>query len=346
MNLPSDLQRLLPYLVVALLAIAGLVLVVRGVGGGGGSATDAQALVRAAFESDPKSGVFDMTVAFTLEQTIQGREREPRTTTIHADGPFVEPTSKDPFALGDQDIRMRETQAGKTTRIRMAAANDRGYIQARGQWYELTQGQARRVFNDSKTGKHESVLADDGFTVQDWTRSPKVEGTARVDGVETDRVVGALDVDKFLADIFEDTPNSDPEFWQKAAKQGEVELFVGKDDDILRKAAITGQGALQGPGGAARVTMRFDIALRDVNKPQRITAPKNPLPAGRIKEVPRSALGETKDAIYPGGTRSSNSGDSAGSGRSDSKRSPKAYVSCVERATNTAALEKCQRLLP
>jgi hypothetical protein len=38
MNLPSDLQRLLPYLVVAVLAIAGLLLVVRGVGDTGGSA--------------------------------------------------------------------------------------------------------------------------------------------------------------------------------------------------------------------------------------------------------------------------------------------------------------------
>jgi hypothetical protein len=28
------------------------------------------------------------------------------------------------------------------------------------------------------------------------------------------------------------------------------------------------------------------------------------------------------------------------------KRSPQAYVSCVEQATNTAALEKCQPLLP
>jgi hypothetical protein len=33
MNLPSDLQRLLPYVVVAVLAVAGLLLVLRGVGG-------------------------------------------------------------------------------------------------------------------------------------------------------------------------------------------------------------------------------------------------------------------------------------------------------------------------
>jgi hypothetical protein len=41
MNLPSDLQRLLPYIAVAVLAVVGLVLVMRGVGpsDGGGSPT-------------------------------------------------------------------------------------------------------------------------------------------------------------------------------------------------------------------------------------------------------------------------------------------------------------------
>jgi hypothetical protein len=46
MNLPSDLQRLLPYVVVAVLAVAGLLLVVRGLGDTGGSAGGAPDTVR------------------------------------------------------------------------------------------------------------------------------------------------------------------------------------------------------------------------------------------------------------------------------------------------------------
>jgi hypothetical protein len=46
----------------------------------------------------------------------------------------------------------------------------------------------------------------------------------------------------------------------------------------------------------------------------------------------------------------SGSNRDGGSGRAGEreqvKRSPKAYVTCVEQATNTAALEKCQPLLP
>jgi hypothetical protein len=48
MNLPSDLQRLLPYVVVAVLAVAGLLLVVRGVGDTGGNAGGAPDAVRTA----------------------------------------------------------------------------------------------------------------------------------------------------------------------------------------------------------------------------------------------------------------------------------------------------------
>jgi hypothetical protein len=59
--------------------------------------------------------------------------------------------------------------------------------------------------------------------------------------------------------------------------------------------------------------------------------------------------------INPGGEvrRDGDSGRDSGRNGSnrDAKReqvkpSPKAYVTCVEQATNTAALEKCQPLLP
>ena len=49
----------------------------------------------------------------------------------------------------------------------------------------------------------------------------------------------------------------------------------------------------------------------------------------------------------PGRAGSNRDGGSGRAGeRQHVKRSPKAYVACVEQATNTAALEKCQPLLP
>jgi hypothetical protein len=361
MNLPSDLQRLLPFVAVAVLAVAGLFLVVRGVGGGGsGATTDAQQLMRAAFEKSPKSGVADMSALITVEMATKGGERKPQTSRIRLAGPFVEPTSKDPFALGEVDARFSEMDGGRTHTLRMLSAGERGYMQVSGRWYELNERQARRVFNDEQTGKHEALLEDDEFNVQGWTQSPKLDGTARVDGVATDRIVGTLDVDTMLADLEIAASESDKAFWRNATKQGQVELFVGKDDGVLRKAAITGQAAAQGPGGAARITIRFDVALRDVNKPQRITAPKGALPVGAINKLSPAAFGSQADEVLGKQTKSNpGSGSSRGNGRSrqtggshgaggrsDSKRSSQAYISCVQAATDAAALERCQAFLP
>jgi hypothetical protein len=61
--------------------------------------------------------------------------------------------------------------------------------------------------------------------------------------------------------------------------------------------------------------------------------------------------GEVRRDADPGrdsgrGGSNRDGGSSRAGERRQVKRSPKAYVSCVERATNTAALEKCQPLLP
>jgi hypothetical protein len=349
MNVPSDLQRFLPYIAVAALAVVGLFLVVRGVGGGGEGSADARSLMQTALEQNPKSGVLDVGMAFTLELATNGRERAPRTSTFRGTGPFVEPTSNDPFALGESDVRIRENELGKTTNTRIVAADGRGYIQARGRWYELNERQARRVFNDTDTGRHEGVFEDGEFDIAAWTRDPRRDGTARVDGVETDRIVGTLDLERFLADLFDDAPSSDPEFWQNASKRGEVELFVGKEDRLIRKVAITGQATAQGPGGVAQVSMRFDIGLREANKPQQISAPRNALPPGAVDRLPASALGAQADAIRgkrSDGGSAGNSGSAGGSGRARRQRNSEAYVNCVQQAADTAALEKCQALLP
>ena len=352
MNLPSDLQRLLPYVVVALLAIAGLVLVVRGVGGGGsGSATKAQQIVREAAGNSPNSGVIEVNFSGGSRVEANGRTRAQR-NTLRGGGPFVEPTSDDPYALGQNDFTTRETDNGNRVVIRELSAGERGYLRVQGQWYELTQGQARRVFNDEDTGRRSSSLTEAGIDLEKWIQSPRLEGTARVGGVETDRIVGALDVDEMLSSFDDEGENSaaDP-FYRDARKQGEVELFVGKQDGILRKASVRSEIVPQVPNGTANIAFRVDLAFSEVGQPQKITAPKNALPPGRIKEVPRSELGETADAIYPprkgaGGGRSGQGGAQGNEGRTGSRRSSDAYVNCVQQAADTAALEKCQALVP
>jgi hypothetical protein len=352
MTLPSDLQRLLPFIAVALLAVVGLFLVVRGVGGGGDGANSAQKKLHVALTELPKSGKGSASVNVTVDLARGGGTKTER-FAVTTTGSYVDSKSKDPFALGEDDSTTRQTQNGKTVVTRAIAVDEHGYLQAGGRWYELSKGQARRVFNDEETGRRTTSLKEADFDVEAWTQAPRLDGTARVDGVDVERITGTLNVDAMLASLdnaSDDGDGSIQRTFADAQKQGEIELLVGKNDGLLRKASVTGQAVLQGPGGAARMTIRFDIAIREPGKPQKITAPSNALPVGRIKDVPRSALGEEKDAIYPAGKGSGSGGSSkGGSGngnRSGSKRSTQAYVGCVQQATDTAALERCQAFLP
>jgi hypothetical protein len=356
MNLPSDLQRLLPFVAVAVLAVAGVFLVMRGVGGGGGtSAADAQKVMNEALANQPKSGVLDLGFNMTVEAASPKGQKKSQTATATASGRFVEPASKEgPFALGQNDVKIRETEKGRTTKLRIVSAGENGYLQTGGRWYELKRRQARRVFNDSDTGRHESPLEE--FAVGKWIQSPRIDGTAQVDGVAADRVVGQLNPDAFFAD-FDDGQSGFDNVLRDAQKSGEVELLVGKNDGILRKASVRSQVMAHVPGGTMQMATQFDFAFRDVNKPQRITAPRGALRPGAIDRVPAAALGSqakpllgkppgTQRGTSGGGGSRRSGGSNSGSKRSDSKRSSQAYISCVQQAMDTAALERCQALLP
>lgn len=350
MNLPSDLQRLLPFILVAVLAIAGLFLVVRGVGGGSDGAGSAQQILHKALTELPKSGKASVSVNAGSE-IATSKEQKTESSRLLMTGSWMDPKSKSPFALGQNEATNRETENGKTVVTREISAGEKGYFQAAGRWYALTQGQARRVFNDDETGRRTTSLKEEDFDLEAWTIAPKREGTVRVDGVEADRIIGTLNVDALLTSF--DNAGAGGGELQKAfadgQKQGEAEFLVGKDDGILRKASVRSQMLVQGPGGAVGMTLRFDIAIREPGKPQKITAPRNVLPASALRDVPRSALGSSEDEIFPGrkaSNRRSGGGSSKGSGRTDSKRSSAAYVSCVEQATDPAALERCQQFLP
>jgi hypothetical protein len=346
MNLPSDLQRLLPFVAVAVLGVVGIVLVVRGVGGGGEGATDAQQVLRQGLETRPKSGVAEIR-AGVVTRAGTGKRAQTDRAAFSARGSFVEPTSASPFALGENDVTEREVTNGREVVVRQISTGERGFLQVRGRWYELTEAQARRVFNDEETGRRASSAKEAGFDLERWTRAPQLEGGARVDGVETDRLVGALNVDAMLADmgVAEDASPQVAGVLKTAQKQGEVEVFVGREDRILRRASVRGEVLAQGPGGTVRMTIRLDVEVGEVGRPQPVTAPQGALPPDRIRDVRRSALGANADAIFAGGSRTPGR-NGAGGGRPGTRRSSQAYVTCVQQAGDPAALEKCQALLP
>jgi hypothetical protein len=295
-----------------------------------------------ALTTSPQSGVLNLSTRVSLELATQGASQEPRTETLSFSGPFVEPKSE--RDLGQTDLTVREVRGGGTTTTRAISTGERGFIQVGGSWYELTGPQAKRVFGDEESTDNSPFLKEAGIDVQKWTTNPRMAGSAQVDGVETHRIVGDLDVQALLAD-FDETSASADAFTRAAAKQGEVELFVGKADGLLRRVSVRGNLAAQGGGATARVTIRSDVAIREVNKPQRITAPQNANQPGRIDEVPTSRLGGFADEIRTP-RRSGGGGSKAGENRQRRERSGQAYMNCVSQAQDAAALEQCQRLVP
>src|SRR5215212_3286952 len=87
LNLPSDLQRLAPFIAVAVLGVAGLLLVARGMGDGDSSrGADAGAVLESAFATAPRSGVLHLRLA----ATVAGAGRATAAPTYSFAGPFTQ----------------------------------------------------------------------------------------------------------------------------------------------------------------------------------------------------------------------------------------------------------------
>ena len=100
MNLPSDLQRLLPYIAVAVLAVVGLVLVMRGIdtSGGGGAPTTPTQIDRGAGTGGGNKSGGSARDGSNRDGSSRGRERAPRKRSATAYVNCVQQAT-DPAAL-------------------------------------------------------------------------------------------------------------------------------------------------------------------------------------------------------------------------------------------------------
>jgi hypothetical protein len=126
-----------------------------------------------------------------------------------------------------------------------------------------------------------------GLDPRSWLKDVKDEGETQVDGVTTKHVSASVDAPKLVRDLLPLArqggaqaalpANLDKEIG-KVVKQAEVDVYVGQQDQILRRLQVALDIDLTqvGAGDGGELTkVRFDLSLSDVNKPQDITAPKN-----------------------------------------------------------------------
>ena len=130
-----------------------------------------------------------------------------------------------------------------------------------------------------------------GLNPETWVRDVKSEGTQRVGGVETDHVSARVDPRAVMNDISQVARQNGAEApdggaVSRAVKRADIDVWVGTDDQIMRR--------LSAVLGFAGGRVRLDLRLSDVNKPQQIEAPaqvRAGAPAGPLGRVAEALVG-------------------------------------------------------
>lgn len=363
-RLPSDLQRLAPFIAVGVLAIAGLFLVTRIGGGSNGSGAGAQQVVDRAFGGAGQREARSGRMAMSATVALQGGGQTGGNFTVEADGRFDQAAKGSPQV----DLDMKVSGGGQNADIGVLVDGTRGYLRFEGRWYELPRG----AFQAPPEGaENQSVTAALGFDPRGWLRNPRSEGTAQVGGVATDHISAEVDVPRMVTDLtgFADRagqadrlPPQVREGLNDAVKQARVDLYVGQKDGVLYKLAVSAQIDAEIGEGVPPVKgdMKFDVEVSDLGEPQEIEAPRDAAPASELEGIPGfeglGSIGAGSGAGAGSGGKAgsgssgqassgSNPGSSAGSG-SARKGSEQAYLACVQQAQDAASLEKCQALVP
>jgi hypothetical protein len=319
-NLPADYQRVLPILLVAVVALGAAVLVVRGLGGTD-KTTKAQQIIDRAAKQELESGTVQMHMTTSISSPARG-----------VNGTFEWNLSGQGSNLsgGRKTGRFHITEQGPGERpvsLDELSTGTEGFIRVGGSWYRLSDSQYRRIFK-----------SDDTDPLR-WIVNPKLAGTTRVDGVEANDIRGAANMNTMLADLdaFEGDPTDSPAARRVASaikaapKQGSMDLQVGKHDGVLRRGSIRGQVDAVIGTTPLEMALALTFSFTDVNEPVRVEAPQRALPPSLLGRVPRAKLGSQAHDIF---------------GARKPRRGPRSYVTCVSDAPNLAALERCQSLLP
>jgi hypothetical protein len=147
---------------------------------------------------------------------------------------------------------------------------------------------------------------------QNWLRDVKQADSETIDGVETTHVSASLDLAAMLNDLaaaaqLAGAPTSalPPGLEQQAAeavKRAELDVYVGQDDELLRRAEAAVEIA---PPGGQSLELNAEVDLTAVNEAQDIEAPDNVVsgvptgPAGELAKGLLGAVGASEAAAAP-----------------------------------------------
>jgi hypothetical protein len=335
-----------------------------GAGGEEASAsTDVNELLTQTFtgSKDVKSGNLDL----ALRIEAQGGDAQlDGPVSVSLKGPFqTQGGGKLPKFKLDAAIE----GAGQSIRAGATSTGDKGFVSFQGTDYALSD----QVFQQFKAGFEEAQkqgsndsdaqsLGSLGIDPRKWLTDPKNEGDAKVGDDDTIKITGGVDVAKLLDDINtalgkasslglqgagqvpEKLTDEQRRQVLEGVKNPRVEIYTGKNDQILRRLVVN-LGVKDSESGTSG-TVAFDVSITDLNEDQDIAEPADAKPFDDL-------LGQL-GGLGLGGAASSGSGSGSGSagdgssGGGTSAGDLEKFSKCIEDAgEDVDKARKCSELI-
>jgi hypothetical protein len=190
-------------------------------------------------------------------------------------------------------FKLSAKAGGTTVNAGAVSTGDRAFLTQGNQSFRVPQPlfaqfkQAREQIASYAQGSNATEPGLLGLDPRSWLTDVKDEGDAQVDGVTTKHVSASVDAQKLVSDLLPlarqggaqgALPDNLGKEVGKLVKQAKVDVYVGQQDQILRRLQVALDVDLRqvgGGDGGELTKVRFDLDLSDVNKPQDIKAPKN-----------------------------------------------------------------------
>jgi hypothetical protein len=201
------------------------------------------------------------------------------------------------------------------------------------------------------------LLQSLNITLSNWLTDLNNDGTEEVEGTKTIHISGSANVPQIVDDLKTIAKNAGnaagdvnpAEFDQlkDTVESGDIDVYTGEDDKILRRLQLDLElkpppGT---PGAPDSLTFFVQLNFADVNQPQTIHAPANPLPLQTLLDRYGINLGGLGNALRGGLGTSGALPESGGSTKAPSASATQRYQECLQQASGVDELQQCASLL-
>jgi hypothetical protein len=372
------LTRLRLLFSISILALIATGLVACGSSGGGGG-EDPNKVLDQTFSGDHakvKSG--DIDIKFNVD--VSGKQA----TSVNAElsGPYENQGNKKVPKL-DWKISADASGSGQNFNFDggLISTGDAAYVNYKGSDYQVTpalfdkfkqqlEQSAGQSSQTPQSGKQLLQLLG-VKDAKDLLTNLSNDGTADVDGTQTNHISGDVNVNKLIDSVknlasgasalgaLGGSSSQIPSGAQldqikSAIKTAHFDLYSGQDDNILRRLTLDIGVEPPSSSGVDKLDLNFDITLGKVNEPQTISAPSNAKPlADLFKQLgvnpsQLGSLGALGLGASGGGSATAPGSPSVqipGGGGASSAQTQK-YLDCISKGSSAADLQACNSLLP